>query len=266
MAGDLNYASYLKIEELLSLQRCLSQEHDELQFIVVHQVSELWFKLMLFELESARSAMQADDAATAARLLKRVIMIQRVVISQFEVIETMRSRDFLVFRQQLAPASGFQSAQFREMEILSGSGDPRYVGLYDSQPDAQERMRRRLEEPTLWGAFLVLLARHGVDAASEDAVRDYLLALARGEGDPLVSDLADTLLEYDETFSLWRVRHVRMTERVIGARAGTGKASLDDLVKTGYSVMGSGGVDYLRTTLDKRFFPLLWDVRTRLAL
>ncbi len=266
MPSDLTYTSYLKINELLSLQECLSQEHDELQFIIVHQASELWFKLMLFELEHARQAMLDGSLAAATRGLHRVVMILKVFISHFDVIETMRPRDFLRFRENLEPASGFQSVQFREIEILSGSGDPRYLPLHSRQPGAQERLQKRLDEPTLWDAFLAVLRRQGTAVGDDAALRDTLLRIARGERDAAVADLTEMLLEYDETFSMWRVRHVKMTERMIGARVGTGHASLDDLVKTGYSVMGSGGVDYLKTTLEKRFFPLLWDARTRLML
>lgn len=266
MSKDLNYGSYLKLEELLSLQHALSDEHDELQFIIVHQVAELWFKLILYELEAARASMLEDDAGNAVRLMRRVVTIQRIFIDQFDVIETMRPRDFLRFRQRLEPASGFQSVQFREMEIISGSGDERYIPLYGRQPGARERLEQRFKEPTLWDAFLAVLRARAVAVEDEKSLMEALLAVAKGEGDPLVQELAEVLLEYDETFSLWRIRHVKMTERVIGARVGTGKSSLDDLVKTGYSVMGSGGVDYLRSTLDKRFFPLLWEVRTYLMV
>jgi tryptophan 2,3-dioxygenase len=265
MSEDVHYSSYLAIDELLNLQRCLSDEHDELQFIIVHQVFELWFKLILFELESTRVAMQKGDVPVATRLLRRVTTIQRAFIGQFDVIETMRPTDFLRFRQRLEPASGFQSVQFREIEFISGAKDERFLKMH--RPAAVEKLRQRMQEPTLWDAFVELMRRRGLAVDTDQELVASLVQLTRGDGElAQLSELADVMLEYDEAFALWRNRHVRMTERVIGARTGTGAKDLADLVKSGYNVMGSGGADYLKSTLEKRFFPRLWEARTQLLL
>src|SRR6202011_5771797 len=150
---QLSYGSYLKIPELLDLQKGLSQEHDELLFIVAHQVYELWFKVVLFELEAARDRAAADDIFSARHILQRVHVIERLRVEQIEVLETMSPQDFVAFRSQLAPASGFQSVQFREVEFLSGLKEPAYLARLEATPDEMSRLRRRLEEPSLADAL-----------------------------------------------------------------------------------------------------------------
>lgn len=237
----LSYGSYLNITELLELQKGLSQEHDELLFIVAHQVYELWFKVVLFELEAARDRIDADDIFFARHHLHRVHVIERVLVEQIEVLETMSPQDFLAFRSQLAPASGFQSVQFREIEFLSGLKEPKYLARIEATPEETARLRRRLDEPSIDDAFRSLVKRRGGPSLVE-IFRDR-----KRYGD--LFDLCEALLDHDEAFAHWRARHVLMVERQIGSKTGTG---------------GSSGAQYLRTTLDKRFFPELWDVRSQL--
>jgi tryptophan 2,3-dioxygenase len=251
--GQLSYASYLKVPELLSLQAPLSKPaaHDELLFIVVHQAFELWFREMVYELEATRDAMFEGDAHRARHLLTRIHAIERLLIEQIEVIETMSPQDFLEFRSNLSPASGFQSAQFREIEFLSGLKEARFVDAA-GEPAERERLERRLGEPSLWDAFCSLLESSGLPMPEGDAEarRTSLLKIARDRG--AFADLwylSEALLVHDELFSLWRQRHILMVERQIGTKRGTG---------------GSSGAPYLRTTLDKRFFPDLWELRSYL--
>jgi tryptophan 2,3-dioxygenase len=237
----LSYGTYLKVPDLLGLQQGLSQEHDELLFIVAHQVYELWFKVVLFELEAARDRIDSDDIFFARHYLRRVNVIERVLVEQIEVLETMSPQDFLVFRSQLAPASGFQSVQFREIEFLSGLKEPKYLARLEATPEEMARLRKRLDEPTLDDAFRKLIERRGSPSLL-DIFRDR-----EKYGD--LFDLCEALLDHDEAFAHWRARHVLMVERQIGSKTGTG---------------GSSGAEYLRSTLGKRFFPELWDVRSQL--
>jgi tryptophan 2,3-dioxygenase len=238
---ELSYGSYLKVPELLRLQKGMSEEHDELLFIVAHQVYELWFKVVLFELEAARDRIEDDDILFARHFLRRVHVIERLLIEQIEVLETMSPQDFLAFRSKLAPASGFQSVQFREIEFLSGLKEPKYVSRLEATPEELDRLRKRLAEPSLDDAFRALLARRGSPSLVE-VFRDR-----EHHGD--LFDLCEALLDHDEAFAHWRARHVLMVERQIGGKTGTG---------------GSTGAQYLRGTLDKRFFPALWEVRSEL--
>jgi tryptophan 2,3-dioxygenase len=249
--GLLTYGSYLKIPQLLSLQQLRSEPpvHDELLFIVVHQAYELWFKQLLFELEAARDAMGADRPERARHLLSRVRAIEQVLIEHIEVLETMTPQDFLEFRAVLAPASGFQSAQFRELEFLSGLQDERFLDDMAASTEERDRLVRRLGESTLWDAFEFLMRVHGFampdDDAEARAASLVAMAIERGE----VFAVSEGLLDHDETLARWRFLHVLMVEREIGAKRGTG---------------GSSGVGYLRSTLDKRCFPELWGLRSRL--
>jgi len=229
------------VRELLALQDGLSDEHDELLFIVAHQVYELWFKVVLFELEAARDRIDSDDIFFARHYLERVHVIEKLLVEQIEVLETMSPQDFLAFRSQLAPASGFQSVQFREIEFLSGLKEPKYLARLETTADETARLRRRLDEPSLDDAFHRLLERRGSPTLLE-VFRDR-------ERHSDLYDLCEALIDHDEAFALWRARHVLMVERQIGGKTGTG---------------GSSGAEYLRTTLGKRFYPELWDVRSQL--
>src|SRR5213082_1000671 len=158
---ELSYGAYLKVPELLQLQQGLSREHDELLFIVAHQVYELWFKVVLFELEATRDRIDADDVFFARHHLHRVYVIEKLLVDQIEVLETMSPQDFLAFRSKLAPASGFQSVQFREIEFVSGLKDPRYLTRIEGTPEEMGRLRKRLAAPTVDDAFRSLLERRG---------------------------------------------------------------------------------------------------------
>jgi tryptophan 2,3-dioxygenase len=193
--------------------------------------------------------MFGGDVHAARHYLQRVHAIQRVLIEQIEVLETMSPQDFLEFRTHLSPASGFQSVQFREIEFLSGGKDPRYLERLDLDDDERARLEKRLGDPTVWDGFCALLEGHGLLMPAEDEVirRASLLSMARDRERLDLFYLSESLLTYDELVSLWRQRHVLMVERMIGSKTGTG---------------GSTGASYLRTTLDKRFYPDLWSLRS----
>lgn len=249
--GLLTYGEYLRLPELLSLQALRSDPpvHDELLFVVVHQAYELWFKQLLFELESVRDRLFVDDMERARHYLTRVHAIERVLIEHIEVLESMSPQDFLDFRDHLAPASGFQSAQFRELEFLSGLKDPRFLDDLAASPDERSRLERRLAEPTLWDGFCSMLERQGLPMPPDDPDRRAasLVAMAREQRELFA--VSEGLLDHDENVARWRSLHVLMVEREIGSKTGTG---------------GSAGVGYLRSTLDKRFFPELWGLRSAL--
>lgn len=251
--GLLTYGGYLRLPELLALAVPESDPpaHDELLFITVHQVYELWFRQMLHELEAARDAMRADETWRARHLLRRAHAIQRLLIAQVDILETMTPQDFLEFREGLAPASGFQSVQFRELEFLSGLKDEGFEARLRAPTEAErERLRRRLAEPSLWDAYLDLLASRGLPVASDDEVLASLRLIAadRASHDDLWQ-LAEDLLTHDELSGLWRARHVAMVERQIGTKSGTG---------------GSTGAPYLRRRVALRYYPLLWELRDHL--
>jgi tryptophan 2,3-dioxygenase len=251
--GRLTYGGYLRLPELLAQQVPQTDPvaRDELLFITIHQVYELWFKLLLHELEQIRDAMFRQEVWLARHLFRRVHAVERVLIEQIEVLETMTPQDFLEFRAELAPASGFQSVQFRELEFLSGAKDPGFVRRFRSLTDDESaRLERRLAEPTLWDAYVNLLTASGLSADGAEELRESLTKVARGRDryDDLWQ-LAEDLLTHDEMAALWRKRHVQMVERQIGVKSGTG---------------GSTGAPYLRKRLDLRYYPMLWDLRTLL--
>lgn len=251
--GLLTYGGYLRVPELLALQvpQAEPAAHDELLFITVHQVYELWFQQVLHELESARDAMARGETWRARHLLRRVHVIERLLVAQVDTLETMTPQDFLQFREGLAPASGFQSVQYREMEFISGLKDDRYLARFRAITRAErDRLLRRLAEPSLWDAYLGLLASRGLAAATDDQVLASLKMIAgnRAAHEDLWQ-LAEDLLSHDELAALWRARHVEMVERQIGTKSGTG---------------GSTGAPYLRSRLRARYYPLLWELRDHL--
>ena len=256
----VTYASYLRIAELLSLQVERSSgpdgpEHDELLFIVIHQVYELWFKQLRHELAAVQRAMEAGDTDRALHLLNRILKILKTLVAQVDVLETMTPLQFLSFRDRLDSASGFQSAGFREIEAMLGSRDP---GAAAAQPEGSAA-RRAIEAaqaaPSVWTSFLVLPGRPRASdpvrrpavTVPSDAVQETLVAVYRG--DPDAALVAERLVDLDEGIQEWRYRHVKMVERTIGTRRGTG---------------GSSGVEYLRATLFRPVFPDLWEIRSRL--
>jgi tryptophan 2,3-dioxygenase len=254
----LSYGSYLKLPELLGLQQLLSDphQHDELLFIVVHQVYELWFKQLLQELSEILACLDADDALGARRLLGRCIEIQRVLIAQIKVLETMAPNDFLNFRDKLMPASGFQSAQFRSIEFLCGLKDAAHMQHQAAGSAEHEALKARFDQPTVGETFYELLRRRGFSLPEGDGPEreQRIHELARLYTEPQAHYdlylLAEALVEFDQMFSLWRLHHITMVERMIGAKPGTG---------------GSEGVAYLRTTLGRKFFPELWELRSYLS-
>lgn len=252
---QLTYGSYLRLEQLLSAQHLESEPpaHDELLFITVHQVYELWFQQLLHEVEAVRDALAAGGERVwwARHLLDRVHVIERVLVQQVDVLETMTPQDFLEFRQRLAPASGFQSVQFRELEFLSGAKDPGYLDRFRGITAAErERLDRRLAEPSLWEVFVDLVAARGLPVEDDAALTASLRTVAhdRGTHGDLWA-LAEALVLHDELAAAWRARHVVMVERMIGGRSGTG---------------GSTGATYLRSRLDLKYYPVLWELRSAL--
>jgi tryptophan 2,3-dioxygenase len=251
--GLLTYGEYLRLTDLLDQQVPESDPpaHDELLFITIHQVYELWFKLLLSELTDARDRMLDGESYLPRVRLERCHVIERVLVGQVDVIDTMTPQDFLAFRTKLAPASGFQSAQFREIEFLSGLKDPGYLRRFRGLPPGErERLDRRLAEPSLWDGFLAVLAKAGfpVSTSDERFAAYGRIAHDRERYGPLW-DLADALVAHDQAFALWRARHVLMAERQIGTKPGTG---------------GSAGGAYLRSRIELRFYPELWELRSRL--
>jgi tryptophan 2,3-dioxygenase len=251
--GLLTYGAYLHLPELLEQQVPGSSPpaHDELLFITIHQVYELWFKLLLSELTDARDRMLAGETYLPRVRLERCHVVERVLVNQVDVIDTMTPQDFLAFRTKLAPASGFQSTQFREIEFLSGLKDPGFLRRFRGLADPERvRLARRLEEPSLWDGFLAVLAKAGfaVDTAEQRFAAYAAIANDR-ERYGALWDLAEALVAHDQAFSLWRARHVLMAERQIGTKPGTG---------------GSAGGAYLRSRIEMRFYPELWELRSRL--
>lgn len=254
----LTYGSYLQLERLLSSQQLESDPvaHDELLFITIHQVYELWFKQLLHEATAARDAMldagsDTDRLWWAQHLLQRMHVIERVLVQQVDVLETMTPQDFLQFRQTLAPASGFQSVQFRELEFLSGAKDPSFVERFKGLTAAEtQRLRERLEQPTLWDAFVHVLDRRGLAVGDDTEITESVRRAAHDRASYAdVWALAEALLQHDELAAAWRARHVVMVERMIGTKTGTG---------------GSTGAHYLRSRLELRYYPLLWELRSHL--
>jgi len=258
----VTYGSYLKLDELLALQKPLSDgpEHDETLFIIVHQVYELWFKEMLHELDYLKKQLHANDLPRAMHTLKRTLTILKVVVAQIDVLETMTPLEFLSFRARLESGSGFQSWQFRELEFLLGARSAAAVARYPEGSEARKRLERRAAEPTVWDEFLRFLTAAGYDVPLELLGRDVTQPVAPApelhrvlievyRKDPMTASLCERLVDLDEGFQEWRYRHVKMVERTIGAKMGTG---------------GSEGAAYLKTTLDRPFFPDLWAIRSEL--
>ncbi|HEY0513331.1 MAG TPA: tryptophan 2,3-dioxygenase family protein [Thermoanaerobaculia bacterium] len=256
------YTSYLRLDELLDLQTPASggEEHDEMLFIVIHQVYELWFKQVLHETDLLRRAFEGNDRALALATFKRILTIFKTLVSQVDVLETMTPVSFSSFRHRLDSSSGFQSVQFRELEVALGNRRP---GLADHIPEGSEERRRveeRLDQPSLYDAFLRFLSRNGYEIprdllerdfdqppVEDERVREILVRIYRS--DPANRDVCERLVDLDEGLQEWRYRHVKMVQRTIGMKIGTG---------------GSAGVEYLKNTLFKPLFPDLWAIRTSL--
>ena len=267
--APLSYNKYLRVADLINLQGCLSdpQHHDELLFITIHQAYELWFKQILHEIDAAIIMMNEDRLAAAARTIRRIVEIEKLLVTQIHILETMSPISFLAFRDQLNPASGFQSMQFREIEFASGLKHESLLNEFRDDGFAYGRLQKRFAGPSLGDAFYSALRKRGLEAPADGAsgegvldpeerkkryekrTRTVLEILTHFEERYEEFQLAEVLLEHDEYFSLWRSHHIKMVERMVGTKRGTG---------------GSEGVGYLRTTLDKKFFPELWEARTYL--
>jgi tryptophan 2,3-dioxygenase len=249
----LSYGSYLKVDELLRLQRPLSEpaHHDEMLFIIIHQVYELWFKQLLHELDGVVAAIDRDDLPRVGKHFRRIHTIQRLLEQQVDILETMTPQEFNQFRDNLNPASGFQSIQFRELETLCGLRRTDVLQHLELDSNARARLERRLRDPSLYDRVKALLQRRGYPTDSRDALVETFRQIYND--DAARQDLyllLEELIEFDERLLLWRGRHIRMVERMIGHKRGTG---------------GSSGVEYLSRTLDYKLFPELWDVRTLLG-
>jgi len=250
--APLSYNAYLKVRELLELQETLSDpvSHDELLFIIIHQTYELWFKQILHEIDATIGWMNEDRTFRANHSLRAVVGIEKVLVTQIHILESMAQIGFLEFRDKLNPASGFQSMQFRELEFVSGIKDERILNTFKNDEFAFERLSRRMTSPTLAETFWSLLGRNGFDVASHDGrIKAIVEVLTHPEKYSDFFLMQDLLIEHDENFALWRSNHVLMVERMLGMKPGTG---------------GSEGVKYLQTTLTKKFFPELWEARTHL--
>jgi tryptophan 2,3-dioxygenase len=252
----LTYGGYLKVRELISLQQLHSDSghHDETLFIIIHQVYELWFKQLLHEVDTIIEHLNRGEPLSGHRLVRRCIEIERVLVNQIAVLETMTPMDFLVFRDHLMPASGFQSFQFRELEFVCGLKDQRMLGTFEKGSPERKRLEKRLADPTLGDAFYGLLGRRGFElptgddpAAKKTRIGELLRLYQQAEHHYDLFLLAESLIEMDEVFSLWRLHHIKMVERMIGSKTGTG---------------GSEGAAYLKKTVDRQFFPELWELRS----
>lgn len=255
----VTYASYLKLDELLALQKPLSEgpEHDEMLFIVIHQVYELWFKELLHELDYLQRLLRANDVARAGHTFKRILTILKVLVAQIDILETMTPLEFLSFRDRLESGSGFQSHQFRELECSLGNKNPAALDRYPAGGAARKAVEKRMAEPTLWDAFLACLNQNGhqvperrsfnAPVEANPQIQAALIKIYRT--DSTLASLCERLVDFDEGLQEWRYRHVKMVQRTIGTRRGTG---------------GSAGAEYLVTTLNRPAFPDLWAIRTEL--
>jgi tryptophan 2,3-dioxygenase len=265
-SAQMSYGDYLRLDLLLAAQQPQSRppQHDELLFIVQHQTSELWLKLMVHELRSARDLLRTDDLAPALKRLARVKHIQHVLTDQWSVLATMTPSEYALIRPFLATSSGFQSAQYREVEFLLGNKNADMVKVFAHDPAAQAELMTLLEEPSLYDGFLAYLARRGYAVPSELLSRDWSLpyrlnaelvdTLAAVYASPEehwgVYETCEELVDLEDNFQAWRFRHLQVVQRTIGHKIGTG---------------GSSGVDFLRRALDLTFFPELYEVRTRIG-
>jgi tryptophan 2,3-dioxygenase len=261
LAGQRTYGDYLKLDLLLAAQQPVSQQHDEVAFIIIHHVQELWLKLVAHEIEAAMACIRADHLPPAFKSLARVTRIQEQLIAAWDVLSTMTPADYLAFRGELGPASGFQSYQYRLVEFRLGAKDAKMLLVHRHDAAAYAKLNAALNEPSLYDEALRILARRGhavpKDVLDRDfsqpyrpnpQVRDIWLAIYRDAQTHFdLYELAEELIDVEDWFQQWRFRHMKTVERIIGYKPGTG---------------GSSGVGYLKTALEHSFFPELWEVRT----
>jgi tryptophan 2,3-dioxygenase len=258
----LTYSNYLKIDELLELQQLQSdpEEHDEMLFIIIHQTYELWFKQILHEIDKLRDDLKAGKTWAAVKTMKRILTILKTMVAQIDILETMTPLEFESFRGFLDEASGFQSVQFREVEIVCGHRSEHILKVHEHQPQYVDKMKERMAEPTLWECFCKYLQHKGYDANMPErkhkngllydpSEQNQQILLDVMQNDQETAMLCELFVDFDEGMQEWRYRHVKMVERTIGNKMGTG---------------GSSGVDYLRKTLHQRIFPDLWEIRSEI--
>lgn len=258
---SLTYLSYLKVDELLELQKLQSEpnEHDEMLFIIIHQTYELWFKQLLHEIGLLKNQLELGETWNAIRTMRRILVIMKTIVGQTDILETMTPLSFNQFRKFLQNSSGFQSVQFRELEVLCGLRSKRMLSPHEPASKAQTTIMKRMEEPTIWEAFVKYLQVRGYQI--EIPVRKNENGLVFDPSDEhqrilidvMTNDheaglLCELLVDFDEGMQEWRYRHVKMVERTIGTKKGTG---------------GSDGVEYLKSTLHHHIFPDLWAIRTQ---
>jgi tryptophan 2,3-dioxygenase len=261
MSKSLSYTSYLKIDELLKLQECKStpQEHDEVLFIIIHQTYELWFKQILHELGLLRVLMSNGDTWSSIKTMRRILTIMKTLVGQIDILETMTPLSFNNFRKFLDKSSGFESVQFRELEIICGLRYGLMLSAHQGHNEALEIIRSRMEEQTLWEAFCAYIAEKGYNIVPPERVNEHGLVFNEDEhnqhilvqvmqNDPEAALLCELMVDFDEGLQEWRYRHVKMVERTIGTKKGTG---------------GSDGVEYLKRTTNKAIFPDLWAIRAK---
>ncbi len=265
LADRTTYSGYLQLDVLLSAQKPLSApvHHDELLFIIQHQTSELWFKLMIHELRGGIELLRHDDLEPCFKIIARVKNIQAQLYNQWGVLATLTPAEYVQFRHVLGPASGFQSCQYRQVEFLLGAKDERMLKFHEHNPSDHAELRRTLVAPSLYDEFLRYLARRGLpiprDVLERDVTKPYernaeVTACIKSIYDDVARwwdayEMCEKLVDLDEQFSLWRFRHMKTVERIIGYKRGTG---------------GSSGVPFLRQLVELNFFPELWDVRTEI--
>jgi tryptophan 2,3-dioxygenase len=257
----LTYSEYLKLDSLLHIQKPRSDgpDHDEMLFIVIHQAYELWFKEILHELDYLKKLLLNNDLPRSIHTMKRILTILKVLVHQTDILETMTPLEFLTFRDRLESASGFQSSQFREIEFALGYKNKKALNRSDYHPEDKIKLQKRFDEPSLWQGFLKFLKMNnysipnelieGISNEShtisiEDKLKNVLIEIYYNNYN--IAQFCELMLDLDEGFQEWRYRHVKMVERTIGTKAGTG---------------GSDGVQYLQTTLSIKFFPVLWSIR-----
>jgi tryptophan 2,3-dioxygenase len=257
----LSYSQYLNLDKLLDAQHPLSYQHDEMLFIIIHQVSELWMKLCLHELNATVDCVRRDDLGPTFKMLARVSTIQQQLLQSWDVLATITPYDYSAFRNTLGKSSGFQSPQYRMLEFLIGNKNADMIKVFRNDPPAYEMLERALRAPSLYDEALRLLSRRGFDLPPEAIDRDFtqpyqaskqvaaawLSVYHNSVKEWDLYELAERLVDLDYKFQLWRFSHVKTVERIIGSKRGTG---------------GTGGVSYLTKALELKFFPELWTIRT----
>lgn len=263
LQGRLTYAGYLRLDRILSAQQPLSGHHDEMVFIIQHQTSELWMRLLIHELRAARAFLQRDQVWQCRKVLARAKQVLRQLTEQWSVLETMTPSEYMGFRDLLGPSSGFQSLQYRSIEFLLGNKNAAMLKVFAHDPDGQAGLAAVLDAPSLYDEFLLYLARFGHPVPAAHLQRDWrqphvfdvdlVPVFARIYEDTdrywREYELCEDFVDLESQFQLWRFRHMRTVQRIIGFKRGTG---------------GSSGVGFLRQALDLSFFPELFDVRTTL--